>query len=159
MECPDIQTVPAMSPLAFTDITRNGTLRKNETAPPIIKIESRSVGGRVNYSCPQGFAVEGSPEAICQSNGQWSNDMPLCKGMMRDGHSKMMSGNSKMSMMMPMSSQLSNNGRNWNNNRHVYSRKRGGGGVGSSHEHHGGNSGSSANRGTNSLFPMRAARQ
>ncbi|ODN01859.1 Locomotion-related protein Hikaru genki [Orchesella cincta] len=79
VECPDISMVPAMAPLAYTEITRNGTLKKNETAPPKITIQSRDVGGKVIFTCPQGFVVEGSTDAVCQSNGEWSAAMPLCK--------------------------------------------------------------------------------
>lgn len=151
-----------MSPLAYTEVTKNGTLKKNETAPPTIRILSRAVGGKVNFSCPQGFAIQGAAESECLPTGKWSVAMPLCKGISNGSHS-FLTSSSKMSMMMPMSSQFSNNGRNWNNkNRRVLSRMRGGG---SSAEYKGmsngdgGSESSSGSRGTESLSPMRTARQ
>lgn len=72
--------VPAMAPLAHTSVTRNGTLKRNETAPPKITILGRDVGGKALFSCSQGYMVEGASEAVCQSNGEWSSAIPLCKG-------------------------------------------------------------------------------
>lgn len=72
--------VPAMGPLAPTSMTRNGTLKKNETAPPKISILSRDVGGKAIFSCPQGYIIDGSTQAICQINGEWSTAIPLCNG-------------------------------------------------------------------------------
>lgn len=161
-----------MAPLAYTEITRNGTLQKNETAPPKITIQSRSVGGKVLFSCPQGFVVEGSPEAVCQSTGEWSDAMPLCKGMNRT--SGMNSSLPNLPMLMPMP----NSGRNWNNNRRAQ-RKRGGGGSSTEHasipivnsnnnhhnnfhnnnNHHNNADSPSSSDGQTGLFPMRITRQ
>ncbi|ODN01862.1 Locomotion-related protein Hikaru genki [Orchesella cincta] len=79
VECPDISMVPAMAPLDYTSVTRNGTLKRNETAPPKITILSREVGGKVTFSCAQGYMVEGVSDAVCQSSGDWSSAIPLCK--------------------------------------------------------------------------------
>lgn len=80
VECPDISIVPAMAPLAHTSVTKNGTLKRNETAPPAIKIHGRDVGAKAVFTCSQGYMVEGASEAVCQPNGEWSSAIPLCKG-------------------------------------------------------------------------------
>lgn len=84
MECPDISMVPAMAPLDYSSMSRNGSLKRNETAPPKITIMNREVGGKAIFSCPQGFMTEGSPEAVCQMSGQWSAPVPICKGKCKD---------------------------------------------------------------------------
>lgn len=60
---------------------RNGTLKKNETAPPKINVVSLDVGGKAVFTCPQGFVTEGASEAVCKSNGEWSTPVPHCKGI------------------------------------------------------------------------------
>jgi hypothetical protein len=80
VECPDISLLPAMAPLAYTSVTKNGTLKKNETAPPKIVVESTQVGGKVTFSCQPGHMIEGSSEAFCIGTGEWSASIPLCKG-------------------------------------------------------------------------------
>lgn len=119
IECPDISILPAMAPLATTEITRNGTLKKNETAPPKITIGNRGVGGKAIFSCPDGFLIEGESEAVCQSNGQWSNDIPLCKGTNTTSYNRVQEQfpNFDMRSILPSHSQFSPTGRNWNNNR------------------------------------------
>jgi len=81
VECPNISLLPAMAPLAYTSVTKNGTLKKNETAPPKIHVESTQVGGKVTYSCPPGYMIEGAKVAYCNDTGEWSAPMPLCKGI------------------------------------------------------------------------------
>lgn len=113
--------MPAMAPLANTEITRNGTLKKNETAPPKITIGNRAVGGKAVFTCPQGFLIEGESEAVCQSNGQWSNDIPLCKGINTATNSRGLFSNDFMSIMPSSKSSYTN--RNWNQNRRPERRK------------------------------------
>ena len=33
-----------------------------------------------NYSCTDGFTLVGSSSRVCQSNGQWSGNAPVCQG-------------------------------------------------------------------------------
>ena len=73
-----------MAPLAYTSVTKNGTLKRNETAPPKISIGGRHVGGKAHFSCPQGYTLQGSTEATCQTSGEWSSAIPLCKGILTE---------------------------------------------------------------------------
>jgi hypothetical protein len=82
VECADISLLPAMAPLAYTSITKNGTLKRNETSPPKITIGGRNVGGKVQFSCPDGFIIQGSTEATCLVSGDWSAAIPLCTGIL-----------------------------------------------------------------------------
>ncbi|OXA56007.1 sushi, von Willebrand factor type A, EGF and pentraxin domain-containing protein 1 isoform X2 [Folsomia candida] len=84
IECFDISLVPAMAPLAVSYLTKNGTLTRNQTAPPKVTLlgthmQKIYVGAKAAFSCDQGYMIEGSAEAICQANGEWSASMPLCK--------------------------------------------------------------------------------
>lgn len=85
-----------MAPLALSAVTKNGTLKRNETAPPKITIQGRQVGGLVQFSCPQGFTLQGAAEATCQQNGDWSAAIPLCKGkFIRNGFLKLLRAHGK----------------------------------------------------------------
>ncbi|XP_021948742.1 sushi, von Willebrand factor type A, EGF and pentraxin domain-containing protein 1 isoform X2 [Folsomia candida] len=77
VECQDISLLPAMAPMAYP--SRNSTYKKNETAPPKISIVSLDVGGKALFTCPQGYVADGAADATCQSNGKWSNPLPICK--------------------------------------------------------------------------------
>ncbi|CAG7716179.1 unnamed protein product [Allacma fusca] len=79
VECADISLLPAMAPLQFTSVSKNGTVKKNETAPPKITVINRDVGGKAIFTCAPGYILQGSNEAICQSNGEWSSAIPLCR--------------------------------------------------------------------------------
>ena len=38
------------------------------------------VGSQATYICDRGFTLVGSSGRICQANGQWSGEAPICKG-------------------------------------------------------------------------------
>lgn len=38
-------------------------------------------GSVYTYKCASGYRREGAETILCQSNGQWSSDQPLCKSM------------------------------------------------------------------------------
>lgn len=44
----------------------------------LIKFTSDAVGASVEYGCSAGYELRGLGTRVCQSNGQWSGDGPLC---------------------------------------------------------------------------------
>ena len=54
------------------------------TCPPLIDPEngmvtfSQNVGDVATYMCNGGFYLNGSMTRLCQSNGMWSDEAPLC---------------------------------------------------------------------------------
>lgn len=38
-----------------------------------------TLGQEVIYSCNDGYVLVGEETAICQSNGKWSNEAPVCQ--------------------------------------------------------------------------------
>lgn len=36
-------------------------------------------GDIVRYFCSQGFQLEGDQQRVCQRNGQWSGQLPICR--------------------------------------------------------------------------------
>ena len=54
------------------------------TCPPLIDPEngmvtfSQNVGDVATYMCNDGFYLNGSMTRLCQSNGMWSDEAPLC---------------------------------------------------------------------------------
>lgn len=61
VECGDIQVEP----------TGNGTA-------PRVAIISREVGGRAVFSCPAGYGLRGTSEAVCLPTGEWGGPFPSC---------------------------------------------------------------------------------
>ncbi len=53
--CLDIALVPAMAPLAVSYLTKNGTLKRNETAPPKVQVLGTQVKYCINYFCIYSF--------------------------------------------------------------------------------------------------------
>ncbi|XP_064486743.1 sushi, von Willebrand factor type A, EGF and pentraxin domain-containing protein 1-like [Ornithodoros turicata] len=45
----------------------------------LIKFTNDAVGASVEYSCSPGYELEGLGTRVCQSNGLWSGDSPLCQ--------------------------------------------------------------------------------
>ena len=57
----------------------------NLTAPDNGSVEFTSrVGGQANYTCAPGLVVVGEGVRLCQANGEWSGDAPLCGVPCRD---------------------------------------------------------------------------
>lgn len=44
----------------------------------VIKFSDDSVGSSVEYSCEQGYELQGLTTRICQANGLWSGDASTC---------------------------------------------------------------------------------
>ncbi len=45
----------------------------------LIFISGTSLGFSVTYSCNIRFDLIGDEERVCQSNGEWSGDEPICR--------------------------------------------------------------------------------
>ncbi|CAH2008239.1 unnamed protein product [Acanthoscelides obtectus] len=45
----------------------------------LYKVETRSIGGTVKYSCPKGYLIQGNSTRTCLKNGSWSGIAPECK--------------------------------------------------------------------------------
>ena len=44
-------------------------------------LSSTTYNSVVNYTCDEGYTLQGSNSRTCQSDGQWSGSVPQCKGM------------------------------------------------------------------------------
>ena len=42
---------------------------------------NNTVGDMITYSCDEGYYVDGPLSSICQINGSWTNDPPICQGI------------------------------------------------------------------------------
>ena len=51
-------------------------------------VDSFGLGSNVTYTCNEGFEISGSPSAICQANGTWSQKAPTCQEKVAPGPSK-----------------------------------------------------------------------
>lgn len=47
---------------------------------PRVSVLSREVGGRVAFSCPNGYGLRGASESGCLPSGEWSTPFPTCIG-------------------------------------------------------------------------------
>ena len=43
-----------------------------------LEISRSNVGGAVQYTCKEGFDLEGSVERVCLATGYWSGETPSC---------------------------------------------------------------------------------
>lgn len=39
-----------------------------------------TAGDKIKYECDQGFLLMTTPGRICQANGTWSGEAPVCEG-------------------------------------------------------------------------------
>ena len=44
----------------------------------MVNMTGQDVGDTAFYSCNDGFLLVGSMTTVCQSNGMWSSDPPIC---------------------------------------------------------------------------------
>lgn len=40
--------------------------------------EGSSLGSRASYSCYEGYVISGAMSRVCQDNGRWSREEPIC---------------------------------------------------------------------------------
>ena len=45
-----------------------------------VNVEGNAFGSQANYSCSEGYVLNGNSTHMCQSDGQWSGSEPLCEG-------------------------------------------------------------------------------
>lgn len=41
-------------------------------------------GSSATYTCDEGFALDGEETRVCQGDGNWSGEEPVCLGMYMD---------------------------------------------------------------------------
>lgn len=49
-----------------------------DPANGIVKFGSTSVGSTAAYACDKGYILEGSAVRVCQQDGAWSGQEPVC---------------------------------------------------------------------------------
>ena len=56
------------------------------TCPPLqapsdgsVKYSDRDLGSVAEYSCDKGFSLKGDHARVCQSDGNWSGEKPVCQ--------------------------------------------------------------------------------
>lgn len=51
--------------------------------PPngVVTAERTVAGSQANYSCNEGYTLNGTTVRVCDMNGQWSENEPTCEGM------------------------------------------------------------------------------
>ena len=42
--------------------------------------DGSSLGSQANYSCSEGYVLNGNSTRVCQVDGQWSGSEPTCEG-------------------------------------------------------------------------------
>ena len=45
-----------------------------------VNVEGNTFGSQANYSCSEGYVLNGNSTRMCQSDGQWSGSEPTCEG-------------------------------------------------------------------------------
>lgn len=45
-----------------------------------VEYSGLSVGSLAEYNCSEGFLLVGVTTRVCQTNGTWSEDVPMCLG-------------------------------------------------------------------------------
>ena len=45
-----------------------------------VSAEGNTFGSQANYSCSEGYVLNGISTRMCQADGQWSGSEPLCEG-------------------------------------------------------------------------------
>jgi len=45
-----------------------------------VRLEANTFGSQANYSCSEGYALNGNSTRECQADGQWSGSEPTCEG-------------------------------------------------------------------------------
>ena len=45
-----------------------------------VMFDANTVGSQANYSCSEGYILNGTTTRVCQADGQWSGSEPTCEG-------------------------------------------------------------------------------
>ena len=45
-----------------------------------VNTDGSSLGSQANYSCSEGYILNGNAIRVCQEDGQWSGSEPACEG-------------------------------------------------------------------------------
>ena len=45
-----------------------------------MSVDGNTFGSQANYSCSEGYVLNGNSARMCQADGQWSGSEPLCEG-------------------------------------------------------------------------------
>ena len=45
-----------------------------------MSVEGNAFGSQANYSCSEGYVLNGNSTRMCQADGQWSGSEPTCEG-------------------------------------------------------------------------------
>ena len=45
-----------------------------------VRADGNTFGSQANYSCSEGYVLNGNSTRMCQSDGQWSGSEPRCEG-------------------------------------------------------------------------------
>ena len=45
-----------------------------------VSTDGTSLGSQANYSCSEGYVLNGNTTRVCQNDGQWSGSEPICEG-------------------------------------------------------------------------------
>jgi len=46
-----------------------------------VTTDNTTFGSQANYSCSEGYLLNGTSTRVCQADGQWSGNEPTCEGM------------------------------------------------------------------------------
>jgi len=46
----------------------------------MVEFDANTVGSQANYSCSEGYVLNGITTRVCQADGQWSGSEPTCEG-------------------------------------------------------------------------------
>ena len=47
-----------------------------------VTLTGTTLGSKADYSCNNGYALEGNERRVCQSNREWSGMAPVCRRML-----------------------------------------------------------------------------